>query len=552
MGADFQLYRDHLDDLVNGFVPFPTDRADEYRRAGYWTGRALDSILRDAAASWPQRTAVIDANRSYSFAELDAVADRIAAALADLGIAAGDRVLLQLPNSCQFAVAVFGLLRAGAVPVMCLPAHRAAEMTHFAAVSGAVGLVIPDTAGSFDYREIADRLTRDHPALRHVIVDGDPGPFVPWSGLVDFDGPALRRGPVDTALPALLLVSGGTTGLPKLIPRTHDDYVYNAVACARECQLSGDDVYLVALPAGHNFPLACPGMLGAMTVGATTVFTADPSPDSAFALIDRHKVTVTALVNALAKVWTQACDWEPVPPKSLRLVQVGGSRMTPDEAHDILEALTPGLQQIFGMAEGMLNFTRPGDLVEVVQHTQGRPMSPHDEMRVVDDTGADVAPGKEGELLVRGPYTINGYYRADEANTRSFTIDGFYRTGDRVRIFADGPLAGYVEVTGRIKDVIHRGGETVSATDLEEHLVTHPAVYSAAAVALPDEFLGERICAAVVFRGEPITLAELNRYLAGRGVAAHSRPDVLARITTLPTTAVGKVDKKKLIEQLVP
>ena len=134
----------------------------------------------------------------------------------------------------------------------------------------------------------------------------------------------------------------------------------------------------------------------------------------------------------------------------------------------------------------MLNFTRPGDPLDLVENTQGRPMSPHDEMRVVDERGAPVPPGEEGELLVRGPYTLNGYYRAEEANARSFSPDGFYRTGDRVRIFADGERAGYVEVTGRIKDVIHRGGETVSATDLEDHLLAHPAVYSAAAVALPD------------------------------------------------------------------
>jgi mycobactin salicyl-AMP ligase len=232
-------------------------------------------------------------------------------------------------------------------------------------------------------------------------------------------------------------------------------------------------------------------------------------------------------------------------------VQVGGSRMTPEEAHYILDGLTPGLQQIFGMAEGMLNFTRPGDPVDVVVNTQGRPMSAHDEMRVVDETGAEVAAGEEGELLVRGPYTLNGYYRADEANARSFSPDGFYRTGDRVRIFADGPRAGYVEVTGRIKDVIHRGGETVSASDLEEHLFAHPAIYTAAAVALPDEFLGEKICAAVVFSGPPITLAELNQFLDSRGVSAHSRPDVLAPLPSLPKTAVGKVDKKKLVARLV-
>ena len=537
-------------DLTTGFVPFPADRAEEYRRAGYWTGRSLDYILSEAAAQWPDRSAVIDPDVTYTFAELDARANRIASALADRGIATGDRVMLQLPNSAQFAVALFGLLRAGAVPVMCLPGHRYAELSHFAEVSGAVGLVVADRVAGFDYRDLAQALVNDNPRLSQVFVDGDPGPFQSWSELGDFDGPIRDRAPVDPSSPALLLVSGGTTGLPKLIARTHDDYVYNATACAQAYEMTGEDVYLVALPAGHNFPLGCPGLLGSMTVGATTVFTADPSPESAFAVIDQHKITVTGLVNALAKVWTQACEWEPVLPTSLRVVQVGGSRMTPEEARYILDGLTPGLSQIFGMAEGMLNFTRIGDPVDVLVNTQGRPMSPLDEMRVVDEAGAEVAPGEEGELLVRGPYTLNGYYRAEEANARSFSPDGFYRSGDRVRIFADGPRAGYVEVTGRIKDVIHRGGETVSASDLEEHLFAHPAIYAAAAVALPDDYLGEKICAAVVFSGPAITLAELNQFLDERGVSSHSRPDVLAPMPTLPKTAVGKVDKKTVVAQL--
>ena len=538
-------------DLARGFVPFPDDRAQEYRNAGYWQDRALETILRKAAAQWPDKAAVIDATGSHTFAELDALADRMAAALADRGIAPGDRMLLQLPNTREFAVAVFALLRAGVVPVLCLPGHRAAELGHFAEVSGAVGLVIPDVAGGFDYRDMASQLVEAHPGLRHVYVDGDPGTFQSWSALADFEDPGPPTFTVDTSAPAVFLVSGGTTGLPKLIPRTHNDYVYNAAASAQACEMVHDDVYLVVLPAGHNFPFACPGLLGAMTVGASSVFTADPSPESAFALINRHGVTVTGMVNALAKLWTQACDWEPELPTSLRLVQVGGSRLSPDEARYIYDGLTTGLQQIFGMAEGMLQFTRPGDPVEVVANTQGRPLSPHDELRVVDESGTEVAPGEEGELLVRGPYTLNGYYRADEANARSFSPDGFYRSGDRVRIFADGPLAGNVEVVGRIKDVIHRGGETVSATDLEDHLLTHPAIYTAAAVALPDDYLGEKICAAVVFRGAPITLAELNGFLDERGASAHARPDVLVPMPALPMTAVGKVDKKKVIAQIL-
>ncbi|GAA2554280.1 (2,3-dihydroxybenzoyl)adenylate synthase [Mycolicibacterium diernhoferi] len=542
-------------DLNSGFVPFPADRAAIYRQAGYWTDKPLDSILSNGAEKWPDTAAIIDAERRYTFAELDSLADLVAARLHALGLRAGDRVLLQLPNSTQFAVAFFGLLRAGVVPVMCLFGHRSAELRHFAAVSGAVGLIITDTAAGFDFREMAAALQQEHPALRHVIVDGDPGPYLPWSTLTappsegEVAAPPAREN-FDAAAPALLLVSGGTTGLPKLIARTHNDYLYTAVASAQTYLMTGADTYLVALPAGHNFPLACPGLLGSMTVGAPTVFTADPSPENAFGLIDKHKVTVTGLVNALAKVWSQACDWEPVLPTSLRVVQVGGSRMTAEEARFILDNLTPGLSQIFGMAEGMLNFTRPGDPVEVLLHTQGRPMSDLDEMRVVDEHGADVAPGEEGELLVRGPYTINGYYRAEEANARSFSPDGYYRSGDRVRIFADGPLAGYVEVTGRIKDVIHRGGETVSASDLEEHLFAHPDIYAAAAVAMPDEYLGEKICAAVVFSGKPLTLAELNGFLDARGVSAHTKPDMLAALPALPKTAVGKVDKSQIIELL--
>ena len=247
-----------------GFVPFPPDRAARYRNAGYWTGRTVDSLLSDAAQRWPTRAGVLDAGTAVgsgqrlTFAQLDERADRAAAGLAELGIAPGDRVLLQLPNGCEFAVALFALLRAGAIPVMCLTGHRAAELGHFATVSQAKALLIPATAAGFDYRPMADQLLQDNPGLRHVIVDGDPGRFVSWSQVCARQAERPKSHTPDPGSPAVLLVSGGTTGLPKLIPRTHDDYVYNATASAEVCGLTADDVYLVALPAAHNFPLACP------------------------------------------------------------------------------------------------------------------------------------------------------------------------------------------------------------------------------------------------------------------------------------------------------
>ncbi len=294
---------------LEGFVPFPPDRAAYYRAAGYWTDRTVDSMLSDAAQRWPTRVAVVDVAQQITYAELDERADDAAAGLADLGIASGDRVLLQLPNGCEFAVALFALLRAGAIPVMCLPGHRAAELGHFATVSGATALLITDTAQGFDYRPMAQALLQDRPALRHVIVDGDPGPFVSWSQVCAH--------PSQRALHGTQRIPGrrhccwslaARPGYPRLIPRSHDDYVYNATASAEVCGLTGDDVYLVALPAAHNFPLACPGLLGAMAVGATTVFLNDPSPESAFSAIVRHGVTATALVPALANLWAQATE----------------------------------------------------------------------------------------------------------------------------------------------------------------------------------------------------------------------------------------------------
>jgi mycobactin salicyl-AMP ligase len=534
--------------VTDGFVPFPPDRAANYRAAGYWTGQTVDSLLADAARTWSTHVAAVDADgpRRLTFAQLDERADRAAAGLAELGIAAGDRVLLQLPNSCEFGVALFALLRAGAIPVMCLTGHRAAELGHFAAVSEATALLIPDSASGFDYRPMAQELQRDHPGLRHVIVDGDPGPFSSWPQVCDSNVERPEPHNPDPESPALLLVSGGTTGTPKLIPRTHNDYVYNARASAELCKLTAEDVYMAALPAAHNFPLACPGLLGAIAVGAPTVFLSNPSPEAAFAAIARHGVTVTALVPALANLWAQATEWEPEAPTSLRLLQVGGAKLEASDAQRVRETLTPGLQQVFGMAEGLLNYTRPGDPPEIVDHTQGRPLCVDDELRIVDDAGQPVPAGTEGELLVRGPYTFNGYFRADEANARSFDPEGFYRSGDLVRQHPGGDL----EVTGRVKDVIHRGGETIPAADLEEHLRTHPAISSAAAVALPDPYLGEKSCAAIVFSGSPVTLTELNAYLDQRGVARHARPDVLSALTSLPTTPVGKIDKKAIVRQL--
>ncbi|BCY11521.1 (2,3-dihydroxybenzoyl)adenylate synthase [Actinoplanes sp. L3-i22] len=492
----------------------------------------LGGLLHDWAVRSGDDIALVDGELRISYAELDARADRTAAGFAALGISPGDRVVVQLPNTADFVVALFGLIRAGAVPVMALPAHRRTEIEHFVRHAEAVAYVIPDRFGGFDYRNLAAEL--DAPSLRHVVVT------LPDADVVDLP----VADPEDVAL---LLISGGTTGKPKLIPRTHRDYLYNAIASAEVCELTADDVYLVALPAAHNFPLACPGILGTLAVGGRVVMAPSPSPDAAFGIVTRERVTVTALVPPLARLWRDATGWDARDLSSLRLLQVGGAKLDAALAGRLRPAVGRQLQQVFGMAEGLLNYTRLDDPDGLILTTQGRPLSPDDEIRIVDPHGEPVAAGQVGELWTRGPYTIRGYYRVPEYNALAFGADGFYRTGDLVRQLPSGHLI----VEGRSKDVINRGGENVAAGELEEHLLAHPAVAQVAVIGLPDPTHGEIVCAVITVTGpEAPRLKPLKAFLGGRGLARFKLPDRLIVLDDLPLTAVGKIDKKALATRI--
>jgi 2,3-dihydroxybenzoate-AMP ligase len=526
--------------MLDGWVPWPDEVAARYRAEGYWAGRPLDRLLRDQAERAPERIALVDAEGDrWTYAELDARADRTAAGLRRLGIGGGDRVIVQLPNTDAFVVLFFALLRAGAVPVLTLPAHRESEIVHVAEVSGATAYAVPDVHDGFDHRTLARALRKAVPSVEHVLVAGEAAEFTPLAGVDAEPVPLPVPDPSDVAL---LLLSGGTTGKPKLIPRTHDDYTYNVRASAQTCGFDSSTVYLVVLPTAHNFALACPGLLGTLMAGGTVVLSPTPSPEDAFALIEREKVTVTAVVPPIALLWLDAVEWEEADLSSLRLLQVGGSKLGAEPAARVRPALGCTLQQVFGMAEGLLNYTRLDDPSELVVGTQGRPLSPADEIRVVDEDGHDVAPGATGELLTRGPYTLRGYYRAPGHNARTFTDDGYYRTGDLVRVLPTGHLV----VEGRAKDQINRGGDKISAEELENHILAHPGVHDAAVVGMPDATMGERTCAYLVPRGQPPTHRELTAFLAERGVAAYKLPDRVEIVDAFPRTSVGKIDKKAL------
>ncbi|SNT49345.1 (2,3-dihydroxybenzoyl)adenylate synthase [Rhodococcoides kyotonense] len=530
-------------DLLEGFEPHRADDELKYRELELFADAPLWTIAADSVRRVPHAPAVSDAHSTLTYQELDIATARRAAGLRRVGLAPGDRVILQYQNSVAFAVTLLGSLRAGIVPVLTLPAHRINEISHLASVSRARGYICHDVAAGFDYRVLAAQLVERVTTVDIVLIEGDPGEF---DAVVDGEPNDWNDVYAQPDCPALFLVSGGTTGLPKLIPRTHNDYRYNVERSCIAARLTEQDVYLTVLPAAHNFPLGCPGFLGVLSVGGHAIFAGDPSPDHAFELIERHGVTVVALVPALAQVWTAATEWEPADVSTVRLMQVGGAKLAEPDAVAANAAFSGAVQQVFGMAEGLICYTLPDDDEATVIRTQGRPMSEHDDIRIVDEHGSDVPDGTEGELMVRGPYTIRGYYRADEHNARSFTGDGYYRSGDLVRRTPSGHLM----VTGRIKDTIVRGGENVAADDVEENLLAHPTVRQAAVLGLPDPDLGERICAAVVVYGTGLDLPSVRQFLTARGLATFKQPDELRIVRSLPVTAVGKIDKRTLLAQL--
>ncbi|SEN85653.1 2,3-dihydroxybenzoate-AMP ligase [Paracoccus alcaliphilus] len=523
---------------------WPDEFASLYREKGYWQGETFGDFLRARAARHPDRLAVVDAQNRWTYAEVLERAEAAARGLMGLGLQPGDRVIVQLPNIAGFVSAVFGVFLAGLIPVYALPAHRQTELVHFANRSGARALMIADRHEGFDYRPLASAVQQEVPGIAHVVVIGDPGPHLALDALPASDAELPQ---VDPSSVAFLQISGGSTGLSKLIPRTHDDYIYSFRASAEICGLGPDSVYMAALPVAHNFPMSSPGLMGALYAGSRVVMCPNPSAETAFGLIAAEGVTITGVVPPVALLWMQAAPRTKHDISSLQVLQVGGAKFIPEAAARVRGALGCTLQQVFGMAEGLVNYTRLDDPEEIIIGTQGRPISPDDEVLVLDDEGNPVPEGEPGHLLTRGPYTIRAYHNEPSANARSFTPDGFYRTGDIVRRLP----GGYLVVQGRAGDHINRAGEKISAEEIEDHLLAHTGIFDAAVVSIPDEFLGERSCAFVILQPDTALRApEVKAFMRGRGVADFKVPDQVVFVPEFETTAVGKISRNQLRARL--
>src|SRR5690348_6327738 len=416
--------------MLDGVTPVPADFAARYRERGYWADQPLFEGFTGALARYADRPALVDEAGSVTYRELSDRSAHLARILLDLGFGPLDRIVVQLPNTAMFAYLYFALQRIGAAPVLALPGHRKREITQFAEISGARALAVPAAARGFDFTAMAAEVMASNPALRLCFVQGAEGPlpdprFVRLEDLLE-RAPRAAAQPlaavsIDPAGPALFLLSGGTTGIPKLRPRTHNDYLYNSKIAAAVCEIGEGDVLLDVLPIEDNLPRGCPGMQGFVLSGGTVVLSTSTRPRDVFELIQRHRVTHIHLVPALLIRWIDDPAITGYDLSSLRVIHSGGQRLHP-EVRLRAERALPGcfIQENFGMAEGLIMFVRSTDPPGVRRETCGRPASPGDEVYLVDEDG-NVVP--DGELIVRGPYTLRGYFRSPEHNARAFTAD---------------------------------------------------------------------------------------------------------------------------------
>jgi 2,3-dihydroxybenzoate-AMP ligase len=541
--------------MLDGVVPFPPEFAKRYRERGYWADKSLAEEFDAVFKRFANRTALIDRDKSITYTELDRLSTNLALHLLEAGFAPLDRVVVQLPNVAEFVILYFALQKIGCIPIAALVTHRFAEISQFVELSGAKACVIPERHGDCDYAEIVNRVRKQSPTLKYGILLGERREgFLSLSNLIatpaKLPASVLSELHFDPTDPAVFQLSGGTTGIPKLIPRTHNDYAYNSKVAASVCGVSADSILLIVLPIAHNLPLACPGIQGFMFHGGRVVVSMSARPEDMCALIEKHRVTHVKVVPALLIRLLNDPAVKKYDLSSLRYIQSGGQRLQP-EVRLLTRKLIPSafVQENFGMSEGLLMFVRIDDPEDVRLETVGRPVSPDDEVRILDDDDNEVSFGEVGELCCRGPYTLRGYFGVPEYNARTFTSDGFYRSGDLMR---QHPSGNYM-VEGRKKDLINRGGEKISAEEVENLILSHPAVKNVACIAVPDPDLGERMCACVLLKDDAdLRFEALKTFLMGKEIAKYKLPERLEILEDFPLSTFGKVSKKKLVEMISP
>jgi 2,3-dihydroxybenzoate-AMP ligase/mycobactin salicyl-AMP ligase len=539
---------------IEGFAPYPKEDAEKYARMRWWLGMTWGDLFNKHTDIYPEKIGLVDAVGRWTNKDLRQAVDKLAISLMKLGIKPKDRVLLQLPNWHEFIFSFIALQKIGAVVVVLIPRHNQMEINHFCKLTEPAAWILPKRYGKIDYQPIIDDVLKENPRLKTVIqvrAGGatqyhDLDKLIGQAELTSETLKALEERRPDPDECSQILPTGGTTGLPKLSPRSHNCYMTNVEYHAYRWEMNSQDTIMVITPLGHNLSVHW-GMAAAFFAHAKLVLLDSVKPQDICEWVQREKVTAIPTVPALIARVVQMEDLAKYDLSSLKKISVGGAPSTQELVKTVYEKIGCYFINGFGSVEGTCSSTKPGDSIDLICGSVGTPICPYDELKVVDQVGNEAPVSVDGELVSKGPGIFTGYFKSSEDRAKTFTADGFFRTGDQ----AKKDEQGYIWITGRIKDIIIRGGENISAVEIENMMSVHPAIADVAVVAMPDKILGERTCAYVIPRpGAKPTLEEVVSFLKGKGASVLQLPERLELIDELPMTKVGKVDKKGLRENI--
>lgn len=546
--------------VIEGANPFPKEWADLYRRKRWWLGTPLGEMLDRTCDFYPYKEALVAGEVRLTYRQLREQTDRAALAFLELGIQKLDRVLLQIPNWAEFVFAYYGLHKIGAIPVMCIPRFSQREIEHFFKITEAKAWIVPFRFEKIEYKPMIEALRSQPSSLKHILMIESMGkedePFpeetIPFNALLKkidllrYPKDYLRSFRPDPDEICHLMPTGGTTGLPKLVPRTHNDWLCNVEYRTKAWERSPRDITLIATPITHNMAIEV-SLNPAFLTGGKVVMISSTRPREILEAIEKEKVTTTILAVAQVQQIVDFQELDRYDISSLQVIGTGGSHIPPEVIRKIYDKLKCNFFNVYGSSEGPCTQTRYDDPEEAVFHTVGWPICPYDEFKVIDSDGNELPHEEEGELVARGPTIFRGYYKSESENREAFTPDGFYRTGDIAKLDREGRLI----LTGRKKDIIIRGGENISAKEVEELIISHPKVEQVAAVAMPDPILGERVCAFIKPKKEAIiSFEEIVSYLKEKKTSVFNLPERIEVIEEMPLTNVGKVNKRKLREEI--
>ncbi|MCX8031854.1 MAG: AMP-binding protein [Thermoleophilia bacterium] len=552
--------------LLEGVVPYREEDAARYVREGWWRGLTLGDLLDRAAAIQPDKTGFVDLYRRLTYREAKDQADRLAIALLRWGLRPLDRVLVQLPNWTEFVPIYFALQKIGAIPVMLIDRYRQFEIQQLAALSGARAWVVPMQHRKVDFLPIIRDVLEVRPQIEYLItVRGQ----ALESQTTLFGNPALKAASLENLIAqtaptaeelahlkqlrphpgqiAHMGPTGGTTGNPKIVPRTHDSLECGVEHCSYCWDQHCEDVNLIVGSIGHDLSFT-KGFLGSVITMGTIVLLDTTDAETICRVIQDERVTAIVWVPTLTQRlldYEGLCDHDL---SSLRKIHSGGGAAHPDLIRAVFSRLGVRFYNGYGGTEGMTTITRPTDDVETVCSTVGRPTCPGDTYKVVAPSGAALPPGMQGELVVKGPGVFTGYYNNPEENARVFDAEGFFHTGDLAKINE----RGYITITGRLKEMINRGGESISATVIEELIARHPGVAAVAVVPMPCPIMGERACAYIQPRpGARLDFDSIIAFLRDEQKASVLElPERIEFVQAMPLTAAQKIDKRVLKQDI--